>query len=109
MPSGTQLQESAVMNLPHKPQVPWLEYTVLNLLDSISKFRAKRWGVDYQYMFLDANGKELEEIAEYVEMGSLKPVVGSRVDLKDIQKVRTAAEMAYTGKGGIGKTVIQVQ
>lgn len=60
-------------------------------------------------MFLESNGKELEEVTQFVEKGLLKPVVGSMADLKDIESVRKVAGMVYTGKGGLGKAIIEVQ
>lgn len=89
--------------------MPWLAYSAMNLLDWISRTRARRWGVDYQYMFLQSNGKDLALIADSATDGSLRPVVGDRTDLKDIERFREVAEVVYTGKGGLGKTVIDVQ
>lgn len=108
LPSGTQLQESSVMRRQDNPRMPWWVYYALNVLDSVSKFRARRWSVDYQYMFLDSTGEDLEKLAGYVEEGSLRPVVGSTADLKDIEGVKKLAGLAYAGKGGLGKAVIKV-
>lgn len=109
VPSGRQLQDSPAMRRPGKPQMPWLPYLLLNSLDGVSRWRARRWGVEYQYMFLDSNGKDLRELTGYVEQGKLKPVVGTRVDLKDLEGVKKVAGMVYEGKGGIGKAVINVR
>lgn len=108
LPSGTQLQESSVMRRQDNPKMPWWVYYALNILDTVSKFRARRWGVDYQYMFLDSTGKDLEELTGYIHKGALRPVVGSTVDLKDIEAVKRLAGLAYAGKGGLGKAVIKV-
>lgn len=109
VPSGRQMQDAPIMRRPGNPQVPWLPYLFLNLLDGVSRWRARRWGVEYQYMFLDTKGKDLRELAGYVEQGKLKPVVGTRADLKDLEGVKKVAGMVYAGKGGIGKTVIKVR
>ncbi|RMD44281.1 hypothetical protein DV735_g800, partial [Chaetothyriales sp. CBS 134920] len=109
LPSGTQLQQSPLMQRADKPQMPWWAVLSLNALDSVRKLRAIRWGVEYQYMFLQANGKDLEAIAGYVETGLLKPVVGTRADFKNIESVRKVAGMVYTGKGGLGKAVIELR
>ncbi len=109
LPSGTQLQESALMHRPEKPQMPWIAYYGLNLLDAVSKFRARRWGVDYQYIFLESSGEDLRQIASYVDEGLLKPVVGFRAELKKIENVRKIAGMVYAGKGGLGKAIIAVR
>jgi hypothetical protein len=108
-PSGKQLQESSVMSRPDKPQLPWIPYLALNLMDSINRLRAWRWGVDYQYMFLVPNGKDLTRLATYVEEVSLMPVVGSRAALNDIDSVKRIAGLVHSGKGGLGKAVIEVR
>ena len=109
LPSGQQLQDSPALRRPEKPKMPWIPYTLLNVLDGVSRWRARRWGVEYQYMFLDSNGKDLRELTGYVEEGKLRPVVGTRADLKDLEGVKKVAGMVYAGKGGIGKAVIDVR
>lgn len=89
--------------------MPWLGYLGLNLFDAVCRLRARRWGVEYQYMFLEPNGKDLSEITGFVEEELLKPVIGSRADMKDIESVRNIAGLVYAGKGGLGKAVIEVR
>jgi NADPH:quinone reductase-like Zn-dependent oxidoreductase len=109
LPSGTQLQNSGLMKRPDNPQLHWLPWAVLNLLDSVKRLRARRWGVHYEYMFLHPRGIELEEIAGFVDSGSLRPVVGTRVRMDSIVELNEAAGTVYSGKGGIGKVVIEVR
>lgn len=108
MPSGFQLQNSFLMRRKDNPKVPWFVYYALNMLDTVSKFRARRWGAEYQYMFLESSGEDLEKLAAYADEGLLKPVVGSTADLKDVEGVKKLAGMAYSGKGALGKSVIKV-
>jgi len=75
--------------------------------DALRRLRAWRWGVRYMYWFLEPNKEDLETLAAYVEGGKLRPVVGARVDLRDIDKVREACEVIHKGKGGLGKTVLE--
>lgn len=107
-PSGDQLQQSSMMDRPDNPRLPLLIRLALNAMDSIKRFRAWRWSVEYEYLFLDSSGAELAELATYVEEGKVRPVVGSRVNLRDIDKVREACSVVFKGKGGIGKTVIDI-
>ncbi|RMZ80751.1 hypothetical protein DV738_g2629, partial [Chaetothyriales sp. CBS 135597] len=93
LPSGTQLQQSPLMQRSDKPQLSWLAYLGLNALDSVRKLRARRWGVEYQYMFLEATGKDLEAIAGYVDTGLIKPVVGTRANFKDIESKKQSSKM----------------
>lgn len=107
-PSGSQLQDSGVMRLPHKPAVPLVPKVSLNLLDSVRRFRASRYGVSYSYMFLEPCGEDLDKLREYVEEGKMKQVVGTTVNIRDIAEVRKACEVVYSNRGGLGKTVIRV-
>ncbi|KAL2836987.1 chaperonin 10-like protein [Aspergillus pseudoustus] len=108
VPSGDQLQDSSLMQLPHHPVLPLPIKLSLNLMDSIRKFRARRYGVSYSYMFLESSGSDLDELRDYVETGKLKTVVGTTALLKDLKTVQEACQIVYSGRGGIGKVVIKV-
>lgn len=108
MPSGDQLQASSMMELPHKPTVPLPFRLALNGLDYVRQLRARRYGTHYSYFFLESSSDDLDELRKYVEEGKLKTVVGTSVDLRDIQAVRDACQVVYSGKGGLGKLVIRV-
>lgn len=107
-PSGKQMQDAAVTRSSDSGKIPFVASTVLNTLDSMRKWRAKRWRVSYEYMFLDPSGADLDALREHVAAGKLKPVVGLTVKFEDIEAVRQAAMTSYQGKGGIGKTVIKM-
>jgi len=107
-PSGDQLQTSSMMQLPHHPVVPLPFRLVLNLIDWTRKFRARRYGVTYTYMFLDASGEDLDELRGLVEDGKLRTVVGTTASLRDVEAVRNAFQLVYSGRGGLGKAVIKV-
>ncbi|EFE32719.1 zinc alcohol dehydrogenase, putative [Trichophyton benhamiae CBS 112371] len=107
-PSGDQLQASSLMQLPHRPALPIPIKLALNAMDSIRKFRARRYGVTYSYMFLESSCKDLEELRDLVESGKLRTVVGTTASLRDLQAVREACQIVYSGRGGLGKVVINV-
>lgn len=96
------------MKRPDNPRVPFLFRTALDIGDAVRRLRAWRWGVAYEYFFLQPNGEDLEELARYVGEGKLRAVVGTTVDFRDIEKVREACWQVYNGKGGIGKAVIEI-
>lgn len=108
-PSGKQLQEADLMRRPDHPQLSWLGWTFLTAIDGVRRARAWRWGVEYSYFFLYTNAEDLEALTAYVEEGRLKPVVGSRANLRDLEKVKEIAGQVYNGKGGIGKAVISIK
>lgn len=96
------------MDLPHRPTIPIPFRLGLDLLDQVRKLRARRYGVEYSYMFLESSGEDLDELRGYVEEGRLRTVVGTIVEIGDIESVRSACEVVYSGKGGLGKLVIRV-
>ncbi|OAQ68690.1 alcohol dehydrogenase [Pochonia chlamydosporia 170] len=107
-PSGKQMQDAAVVKSANSAKIPFVASTILNTLDSVRKWRAKRWSVNYEYMFLDPSGADLDVLRRHVDEGKLRPVVGLTVKLEDIEAVKKAAMTSYQGKGGVGKTVIIV-
>ncbi|KAB8231569.1 NADP-dependent oxidoreductase [Aspergillus alliaceus] len=108
LPSGTLLQNSSVMRLPDRPTLPFAYKAVLNVLDATRRLRARRYGVEYSYMFLEPSGNDLDTLREYIEERKLKTVIGTTVNLRDIQEVRKACQIVYGGQGGLGKVVIRV-
>ncbi len=107
-PSATTLQASSVMQRPDNPRIPLFGRIFLNAADALRRLRAWRWGVTYMYWFLEPNNEDLDTLTGYVEEGKLVPVVGARVDMRDINKVREACQLTYKGKGGLGKTVLEI-
>ncbi|CAG8098417.1 unnamed protein product [Penicillium salamii] len=108
MPSGSQLQDSSIMDLPHKPTIPFAFRMALNAMDCVRKVRARRYGVEYSYMFLESSGEDLDELRAHVEGGKLRTVVGTTAHLSDIKAVQDACQIVYSGRGGLGKVVIRV-
>jgi NADPH:quinone reductase-like Zn-dependent oxidoreductase len=108
MPSGNQLQESSILDLPQNRGIPIALRMGLNALDCVRKLRAWRYGVEYSYMFLESSGQDLDELRSHVEEHRLRTVVGNTVELSDIEAVRSACQTVYSGKGGLGKVVVKV-
>ncbi|MFY0408904.1 NADP-dependent oxidoreductase [Solicola sp. PLA-1-18] len=65
---------------------------------------AKRLGVTYEFLFMRADGDQLRRIAELVDTGALRPVVGRTVDFDQIP---SALESLAAG-GVRGKVVATV-
>jgi NADPH:quinone reductase-like Zn-dependent oxidoreductase len=107
-PSGKTLQESSLLQRSDMPKLPWYVHLFLGVVDSVRKMRAKRWNVKHEFMILAPNAKDLDFLTDCVGAGKLKPVVGMEVNFREIEEVRRASMLAYTGKGGVGKTVIKI-
>ncbi|KAJ5154244.1 uncharacterized protein N7500_009683 [Penicillium coprophilum] len=108
MPSGNQLQESSMMDLPDKPSIPIALRLGLNAFDCVRKLRAWRYGVEYSYMFLKSSSQDLDELRSHIDQHKLRTVVGHTVELSDLEAVRSACQIVYSGKGGLGKVVVKV-
>lgn len=102
LPSGDALTKTGA-------PVPFYIKFVLNLVDAFQRWRASRWGVHYLFWWLEPNGQDLDLIRGWVEEGKLKPVVGTKVNYKDMDAVREACSVVHRAKGGIGKTVISFE
>lgn len=96
------------MQLPNEPALSLPIRLGLNLMDCTRRFRARRYGVTYSYMFLESSHEDLDLLRGLVEEGKLRTVVGTTVSLRDVEAVRDACQVVYSGKGGLGKTVIKV-
>ncbi|WP_342024253.1 NADP-dependent oxidoreductase [Arthrobacter citreus] len=76
--------------------------SVITLLSSGVRRRARKLGVTYEFLFMHASGEQLRKITALVDDGVLRPVVG-RVFPFD----QTPEALQALGKGGIrGKVVI---
>ena len=65
---------------------------------------ARAHGARYEYLFVRADGRQLEEITRLVEIGALKPVIDRRYPL---ERVRDALEYSESGRA-TGKVVIAI-
>lgn len=82
---------------------PVLRLAIAALSRKVRK-QAKKLGVHYEFLFMEASGEQLRHIAALVDSGVLRPVVG-KVSAFD----ETPQALAALAKGGIrGKAVITV-
>ena len=64
--------------------------------------RARKLGVEYEFLFMRASGEQLAEITALIDSGALRPVVGKVVPFDEAREALAALE-----RGGIrGKAVI---
>ncbi|KFY77704.1 hypothetical protein V499_02986 [Pseudogymnoascus sp. VKM F-103] len=85
---------------------PWFMVVVLNLMDQVTKWRAGRNGVNYSYLWMEADAKGLDDLGRWVGEGKLKPLVGRTAKLEDEAAVKSGYEEVYSAKGGVGKSHI---
>ena len=78
---------------------------VIRLLSHRVRRKAKRLGVHYSFLFMRADGGQLEEIARLIDSGVLRPVVDRIFPFNQTPEALTYVE---TGRAK-GKVVIKVQ
>lgn len=65
---------------------------------------ARKHGVSYRYLFMHPSGRELAELADLIDAGTLKPVIDRVFPLKDV-----AEAFAYLESGRAkGKVVVEI-
>jgi len=84
---------------------PWFLKTILRLLSSGARKKAKRINGKYSFLFMKANGSQLRKITELLESGSIRPIV-DRV----FPFASTNEALAYVEAGRAkGKVVVKVK
>lgn len=75
---------------------------VLRLLSAGIRRKAKRAGVDYSFLFMSADGNQLEQITQLIEDGTIRPVVDRTFPF---EKLNDAIAYIDTGRAK-GKVVV---
>ncbi len=84
---------------------PWYIKMILSLISSSVRKKAEKLGVQYSFLFMRANGKQLHEITKLIESGDIKPVVD-----KVFRFSQTNEALAYVESGRAkGKIVVKVR
>lgn len=85
--------------------LPWYVRLATKLLSNKVRGKAKKSGVDYEFLFMEANGAQLEEISRLVAAGIIRPVVDKVFPFE-----RTNDALAYVESGRAkGKVVISMK
>ena len=84
---------------------PWFVKVLLSLLSSGIRRRAKKLGVDYSFLFMKANGKQLKEISDLIEQRSIRPVVDK---VFPFEQTNEALEYVERGRAK-GKVVVKMK
>jgi len=101
IPSGTAMKQKM-------PDIATVLRYILDLGDWVLRTWASWHGVRYSYLFMHPDGEHLKTLAELVDSGKLKPVIGMTAKLSDIEQVRKGCQQVFDGKGGIGKFVVEI-
>lgn len=83
----------------------WPLRQVMRLLSSGIRRKSKRLGISYSFLFMTANGGQLEKITALIEAGNIRPVVDR---VFPFEKTNEALDYVQTGRAK-GKVVVAVK
>lgn len=101
VPSGTDMATQM-------PGTPVVVKWGLNAVDAVTRWRFGRAGVSYKYIFMEPTHEMMKVLQEDCERGWIKPLVGRKAALDNLEEVKAACQEVYDGKGGLGKFVCEV-
>ena len=83
----------------------WLMKIAIFFLSRKVRSQAKKLGIDYSFLFMQANGKQLLEIGKLIETDVIRPVVDKVFPFEDINEA-----MSYVESGRAkGKVIVKVK
>ena len=85
--------------------LPWFMKTVVFFLSRKVKKQAKKLNVNYSFLFMQANGKQLAEISSLIEAGIIRPIIDKIFPFE-----QTNEAMSYVASGRAkGKVIVKVR
>ncbi|MFW0717540.1 NADP-dependent oxidoreductase [Pedobacter sp. N23S346] len=85
--------------------LPWYLKTVLSLISFGIRRKAKKRNIDFYFLFMKANGSQLEKITKLIEADIIKPVVDK---IFTFEQTNEALQYVESGRAK-GKVVIKVK
>ena len=80
----------------------WWKQFILDLAGRKFDKMANKYGVSYDFIFVESNGKQLQEVADIFTKLEIKPSVDTVFDFKEVNK---ALDKVANGRSR-GKTVL---
>lgn len=83
----------------------WFMKAAISFLSRKVRKQAKKLGVDYSFLFMQANGRQLSEIGKLIETGVIHPVVDKVYSFEQMNEA-----MSYVSSGRAkGKVIVKVK
>jgi alcohol dehydrogenase len=83
----------------------WFMKTAVFFLSRKVKKQAKKLNVNYSFLFMQANGKQLSEISSLIEAGVIRPIIDKVFPFE-----QTNEAMSYVASGRAkGKVIVRVK
>ena len=86
-------------------KAPWFVKQVMRFLSAGIRSKAKRLGVNYSFLFMKANGGQLQQITELIDSGAIHTVVDRVFSFESTQE---ALDYVETGRAK-GKVVVKIR
>lgn len=86
-------------------KAPWFVKIILSLISSGIRKKAKNKNVDYSFLFMKADGEQLNEITKLIEAGIIEPVMDK---VFPFDKTNEALSYVESGRAK-GKVVIKIK
>ena len=86
-------------------KAPWFVKQVMRLLSADVRRKARRLGVNYSFLFMKANGGQLQQITALIDSGAIRPVVDRVFSFESTQE---ALDYVETGRAK-GKVVVKIR
>ena len=86
-------------------KAPWFVKIILSLISSDIRKKAKAKNVDYSFLFMKADGEQLNEITKLIEAGIIEPVMDK---VFPFDKTNEALSYVESGRAK-GKVVIKIK
>jgi len=86
-------------------ELPWYLKVVLSLLSFSIRGQAKKRNIDYSFLFMKANGNQLDKITKLIEADVIKPVIDK---IYTFEQTNEALKYVESGRAK-GKVVIRVR
>ncbi|MCV3315453.1 NADP-dependent oxidoreductase [Pediococcus ethanolidurans] len=105
-PHGTIVSLSGLPNakFARERKLGWFKTLLFGLVTLNLSRLERRSKVSYDFLFMQASGKELEQLTKWIEAGKIKPVVDKVFTLRDAQKALNYSEKGHAQ----GKIIIKV-
>lgn len=85
--------------------LPWFMKTVIYFLSKRVTGQAKKLNIDYSFLFMQANGKQLSDIAKLIEKDIIHPVIDKVFPFEQMNEA-----MSYISSGRAkGKVVVNIK
>ena len=84
---------------------PWFVKIILSLLSFGIRRKARKMNLDYSFLFMRSNGKQLQEISKLLEQSVIKPVVDKVFAFEQTNKALEYLELGHAK----GKIVVKIK